>query len=255
MYINYRAEGEEKKRLIQSVADITGREVKYLGAPSMAYEIGAFTVTKDGALEFDETDFPEGIDQILQDLERSGIEAEVAESKETEEPDEEAGESAEEDGEDILTIQMPRTSLTDEAIDNIEKIIESKGELMKHAFGVSDLPLEVDDERVSFRWFRLLDAESTQTYTKFVTAICDMAKNQKRITAKPKENENEKYAFRCFLLRLGFIGAEFKEDRRILLKNLGGSAAFPTKAAADDFAAKQKAKRDAEKTAEQEVAE
>ena len=37
-----------------------------------------------------------------------------------------------------------------------------------------------------------------------------MAKNQKRITAKPKQNENEKYAFRCFLLRLGFIGDEYK---------------------------------------------
>ena len=56
-----------------------------------------------------------------------------------------------------------------------------------------------------------------------------MAKNQKRITAKPREDENEKYAFRCFLLRLGFIGDEFKEDRKILLKNLDGSSAFKTK--------------------------
>ena len=53
-----------------------------------------------------------------------------------------------------------------------------------------------------------------------------MAKNQKRITAKPKENENEKYAFRCFLLRLGFIGDEYKTDRKVLLANLDGSSAF-----------------------------
>ena len=49
---------------------------------------------------------------------------------------------------------------------------------------------------------------------------------KKRVQAKEKEVDNEKYAFRCFLLRLGFIGSEFKEDRKILLKNLEGSSAF-----------------------------
>jgi hypothetical protein len=53
-----------------------------------------------------------------------------------------------------------------------------------------------------------------------------MACNQKRITAKEKETDNDKYAFRCFLLRLGFIGAEYKLERKILLRNLSGSSAF-----------------------------
>jgi hypothetical protein len=53
-----------------------------------------------------------------------------------------------------------------------------------------------------------------------------MSKEAKRVTATAKEVENEKYAFRCFLLRLGFIGAEYKKDRKILLQNLSGSAAF-----------------------------
>ena len=53
-----------------------------------------------------------------------------------------------------------------------------------------------------------------------------MARTQKRITAKEKEVDNEKYAFRCFLLRLGFIGAEHKQTRKILLRNLSGSSAF-----------------------------
>ena len=48
----------------------------------------------------------------------------------------------------------------------------------------------------------------------------------KRVTAKEKEVDNDKYAFRCFLLRLGFIGAEFKTERKILLQTLTGSAAF-----------------------------
>ncbi len=42
----------------------------------------------------------------------------------------------------------------------------------------------------------------------------------------PREEPNEKYAFRCFLLRLGFIGPEYKAQRKVLLRNLNGSAAF-----------------------------
>lgn len=53
-----------------------------------------------------------------------------------------------------------------------------------------------------------------------------MAKKQKRITATAKEVDNEKYAFRCFLLRLGFIGEEYKAARKILLSKLNGSSAF-----------------------------
>ncbi len=60
----------------------------------------------------------------------------------------------------------------------------------------------------------------------FIAALCEMSRNAKRVTATEKEVENEKYAFRCFLLRLGFIGAEFKAERKILLKNLTGSSAF-----------------------------
>ena len=53
-----------------------------------------------------------------------------------------------------------------------------------------------------------------------------MALNQKRITAKEKPVDNDKYAFRCFLLRLGFIGEDYKTERKILLRNLSGSLAF-----------------------------
>ena len=46
------------------------------------------------------------------------------------------------------------------------------------------------------------------------------------MSATEQEVENEKYAFRCFLLRLGFIGAEYKNALKILLRNLSGNAAF-----------------------------
>ena len=62
--------------------------------------------------------------------------------------------------------------------------------------------------------------------THFIAALCEMSRNAKRVIATEKDVDNEKYAFRCFLLRLGFIGAEYKAERKILLKNLTGSSAF-----------------------------
>ena len=70
------------------------------------------------------------------------------------------------------------------------------------------------------------DADAANAYLHFVHALCEMACNQKRISVQEREVENEKYALRCFLLRLGFIGEEYKVERKILLKNLTGSSAF-----------------------------
>ena len=97
---------------------------------------------------------------------------------------------------------------------------------MKKAIGTDSLPIEVTEERVSFPWFTEMDGDSARAYTHLVSALCEMARNAKRVTATEKEVDNEKYAFRCFLLRLGFIGAEYKTERKILLKNLTGSSAF-----------------------------
>ena len=82
------------------------------------------------------------------------------------------------------------------------------------------------EDRVAFPWFSEVDPDSAKAYMNFIAALCRMSKEAKRVTATEKEVENEKYAFRCFLLRLGFIGAEYKMDRKILLKNLTGSSAF-----------------------------
>ena len=92
---------------------------------------------------------------------------------------------------------------------------------------VDDLPVEVTDEKVSFPWFPAVPApEELKAYDTFICKLCEMARNAKRVVAKEKETDNDKYAFRCFLLRLGFIGAEFKTERKILLRNLAGSSAF-----------------------------
>ena len=122
-----------------------------------------------------------------------------------------------------LTVTLPFTKVN---VGNLTSLLEAKGSLIKDALGITDLRFEMNEDSVSFPWFSKVEPEEAMTYTKFITAICEMTMKQKRITAKPKENENEKYAFRCFLLRLGFIGDEYKADRKLLLSKLNGSSAF-----------------------------
>jgi hypothetical protein len=72
----------------------------------------------------------------------------------------------------------------------------------------------------------LHDDSDGDIYCTFIEKLCDFAKNQKRVNNKPDISDNEKYAFRCFLLRLGMIGSEYKTARKVLLRNLTGSSAF-----------------------------
>lgn len=132
--------------------------------------------------------------------------------------------------EDIgLVIEMPRSSFTDTALDNLKRLVESKSNLIKKALGTETLELEITDDKVGFPWFEdATNPDAVKAYTHFVASLCEMARVQKRVTAKEKETDNDKYAFRCFLLRLGFIGAAYKEERKILLRNLTGSSAFKT---------------------------
>ena len=97
------------------------------------------------------------------------------------------------------------------AVGNLTKLLDAKGSLLKKALGIAELPLEINEDAVSFPWFDACpDADTAKAYTDFIAALCRMSKDQKRINATEKDVTNEKYAFRCFLLRLGFIGAEYK---------------------------------------------
>lgn len=126
-----------------------------------------------------------------------------------------------------LVIEMPHSSFTDAAIENLKRLVESKGSLIKKAIGADSLSIIVEDDKISFPWFEHYPApDEINAYTKFIGRLCVMAKTLKWVTAQDRNVNNEKYAFRCFLLRLGFIGDEYKAARKILLRNLSGSGAF-----------------------------
>lgn len=217
MVLHFNVKGESRKAMVTAIEKEIGGKVRYLGVPSCAYEIGNYTVGRNGELEFGDFD---DIDEVAPIVDAcvmaTGITpAEWEENKDAEE--------AETEGAMELTVTIPFTKVN---VANLTSLLEAKGSLIKDALGITDLRFEMNEDSVSFPWFSKVEPEEAMTYTKFITAICEMTMKQKRITAKPKENENEKYAFRCFLLRLGFIGDEYKADRKLLLSKLNGSSAF-----------------------------
>lgn len=218
MELHYNVTGQRRKDMVQTVAGALSFAPVYKGAPTFAYTVDNFTISKDGTVSFDERVTEADVKKVTDALAAAGFET-------PELPQTEQG-TAETQDADILRLEIPKEKMTDEAIENLKKICESKAGLFKKAFATDELPIEVDDERITFSWFHETDGAAVAAYTHFITAICEMASNQKRVTAKEKETDNEKYAFRCFLLRLGFIGKEYKEERKILLKNLTGSSAF-----------------------------
>ena len=221
MELDYNCTGADRKNLVAVLADHTGQKAKYLGAPSFAYQVDCITIDKNGVLHLDDNADPDWVEAIQARLASSGYTC-ISEAYDNPQPDPVMNEEPER-----ISIQMPMASFTESSLQNLFNLVDAKGSLIKKALGVSDLTINLLDDRLAFDWF---PADSTpeeiNAYTAFIAALCAMARNQKRITAKGKTVDNEKYAFRCFLLRLGFIGAEHKQTRKILLRNLSGSSAF-----------------------------
>lgn len=211
MKIDFNCTGTERKKLVNTIAAITGEPPKYLGAPTFAYQVGAYHIDKNGTVTDTEVSTTEDVDHLIARLREEGFSAD----------------SAVQDGATGICISVPASQFSDAALNNLRSIISSKKTLICKALGVEELPVEATDTKVSFPWFPCdVTPEKLQAYDLFICKLCEMACNQKRVTATEKPTDNDKYAFRCFLLRLGFIGAEFKAERKILLRNLSGSSAF-----------------------------
>lgn len=240
MRIEFNRTGAERKALVVAMGEILNVKPKYCGMPSAAYEVDYFMVDKQGTVTFDDNANSEEIENLLERLADRGIAAgspETAQAWLEARAEERIPEAdTEPQGETLgLTVAMPLEKVL---VGNLTNLLEAKGSLIKKALGISELPIIIDEDQISFPWFSDdLDTDTVKAYTDFIAALCKMSREQKRISNTEKAVDNEKYAFRCLLLRLGFVGAEYKWDRKILLKNLTGSSAFKNdvkKETADD---------------------
>lgn len=253
---------QNRKVLAQELSHLIGEPYKYMGAPSMAYQIGPYTINRDGSISGD--DF-EAIHSFLVEHdyihEFVGTEPE-AETEETEETDE----APEREPIDGMSVSIPITELTpiglscllktlharqtliaamtqsdsiaideelvmrlnDEKPDTIERIQELladeiRAEMVK-GVAIEDGKLTMD--------FPFDESKPTewQAYAAVMLALADRAKHAHHANAKKLEPtaDEMKYFCRNWLLQLGLGGPEHKETRRVLLGHLTGFAAFRT---------------------------
>ncbi len=228
MEIRFNVTGTARKELVGIISQVTGCKQIYKGMPSAAYEVADITISRDGTVTCDERTEEATLQAILEQATAAGFTAEIEEAiVPAGEPEIEI--STETDiaaaaNDTGLVISFPADKVN---LENLKKLLESKSALIKKALEVEAFPIEETDDQISFPWWPTMpDFDSITAYTSFLAALCKMSKEQKRITAKEKPVENEKYAFRCFLLRLGFIGDEYKQSRKILCRYLCGNSAY-----------------------------
>ena len=280
--MNIKLATDNRKEAAARLAEITGAESRYTKVPRCAYEVGPYTIEKDGSITVaEDADLAP-----LQALADEGL-VEPFEAPATEPAAEEA------EAEPInLTVEVPMKHHNGATLRNLINLIYTRAGLLNKALGTG---FRVDEELIealkddvctlttesllqAIRDFEAehgkaidgltftpegitfsslpetTDAEKLRTFTILAGMMNKQAVDQKRIQAKAVNDENEKYALRIWLTRLGMNGSEFKEARKVLMANLTGHCAFRTPAEEAKWKARQAEKREALKAAKAETA-
>ena len=213
--IRFTLEPKQRPKLSQEIGKILGAAPHYERVPSCAYDIAGYRLDKEGVLHIPEGVAVEMVEHLIRQLRERGFQDDAEFTEEVLLP------------KDKLKIAVPREIFTDMALENLQKIIANKQTFFQRAFQTDSTKVEITEEKINFVWFSYTeDGDEIAAYTQFISRLCDMVREAKRVSSKPTETDNDKYAFRCFLLRLGFIGKEYKTARKILLRNLMGNSAF-----------------------------
>ncbi len=205
--------GQERKAIASVIAEALEGQVRYTGAPSFAYEVndcssaGSWTVDRDSVVYSPKIRLDEikSIHPVIDALNMAGLSAEGT-----------------------MTITLFLEGFSETSLENLNNMLASKETLIKKAMSIErELVVLTENDEISFSfWNATLNADEVQTYITLAKQMAEQAKAQKRVLRNEKPADNEKYAFRCFLLRLGFIGDNFKTERKVLLSRLSGNGAY-----------------------------
>lgn len=268
-----------RKEIAQKMEEITGEKPGYTGVPRCAYVLRGISVEKDGFVKAQEDADMELIGKLIE----AGLIAEMEDA--TEDAPEETAGDAEQTAEEAnpapekTAISVPLGRHRAESIKNLVFTIYSKGDLISKAtggsFSASDRLVEelksgntirmeevigaihgagegeltgltIEDDKVTFDGFPLTDDPGLiKAWTALAAAINKAAIKQNHVRAKKTEEENEKFAFRTWLTRIGMNGSDLKEERSILYQNLSGHTAFRTPEDQERWTKRQNEKRDA----------
>lgn len=253
----------DRKQLVNQIAQAIGVEAKYLGAPGFAYQVGPYVINKQAEIEVDDT---EADMDLLRELIPGGA---LDEAPETEIK--------------ALEISVPMEGHTVTSIMNLLHLFCSREKLLNRCVGNSrnflmskkfikalddQVPesleeyfdrqmeaagekvnrgLTITQEKVTVAFPYTEDADIIKAYTDLVSLMNQMALMQKRVLKDKFHSSNEKYAFRCWLVRLGMVGDDYKITRKILLSNMPGNSAFRTEDQKEAALEKLKVKKGEEK--------
>ncbi len=226
-YLDFNVVGTERKRLVKAISEYMRCDAEYLRAPTFAYAVDRFTISRDGVVFFDNVAHGE-IRGLISYLSGRGF---TPYRSFTGLPDDELNKEQPTALKSVLrhdrysiVVELPNETMS---MDNLMKLLKVKGRLIKKALELDDLPIKQRKDTVAFPWFPDdLESDEIQARIHFISALCEMSKRKIRVSDAERAIGSEKYAFRCFLLRLGFIGEEYKAERKILLKNLTGNSAY-----------------------------
>ena len=229
MEIKYNLTGTERKALVKAVSNIIEKKSKYLGAPSFAYQIGDdCTVTSDGTLKISNDTDNDKVEHLLEKLYECGYETENDENADISDTNKDF------ENETIgCSIGLPIAKLSDKPcndkiIANLKAIIAGKMTLFQKAVGTDkELNVEWNKDEIWFDWFdSVIPNEKLGLYISLFKALYQMAEKAVRVNTKDKPVDNEKFAMRSFLNRIGLSGIEYKPLRKELMRNLSGDGAF-----------------------------
>lgn len=235
-----------RKELVHKLAEHLGVRPVYLAAPSFAYQVGDYTVDRQGNI-LDSRGQVMELDALLTGGKEEPVLETITETVETEPIN--------------LEIGLPLEGYQGQTLRNLLNIIYSKQPLIKKALDLDTdlvskevinaldqqpmttlehfqkalaiircpgIEFDFDRETITFKLGRGGDdLEKVEAATRLLGLVNLNARRSKQnISAKVKATDNEKYTFRTWLLRLGMIGDDYRLARRVLLQNLSGNSAF-----------------------------
>ena len=198
MQIKYNVTGDRRKAMVAVMRDVLQDATRYLGAPSFAFQVGAYTVDKSGTVTCpDDTDELQ-IEMLIRELAHDGFVGErVGEATKPAEPkvvvaDQLETETPRVADPDSLAIELPKDGITPTAMENLRRLVASKTSLLKKALGTDRLPITEHSDRIEFGWFRPTDDQAElAAYYQLVQGLRELARTQKRVSASEQEVENE----------------------------------------------------------------
>lgn len=242
----------ERKEMIRLLEAHSGAKAKYMGVPSFDYQIGihgeTYTIGKDCIMRNEAGEIVE-LESLLQSA-SEGVSEEYIPTAEVQTGDE-------------VNIVVPMEGHTGVTLRNLVNMIYSKQVHLKKALkietdivslefvdAVNDeevktlehfkqamlrvgeekcpgIGLNFDENTIAFKFsIGVEDSEMVDAVTRLVGLLNKSAKEQKHASFKPSADDNIKFTMRTWLIRLGFVGGEYKAARKAMLKSLEGNGAF-----------------------------